>query len=301
MEGLHDDAINLSVMVMRVVALAPPNGATIESLGHRPWPMVRAGDALSFFDETTGRIVDAATVTAVLSIEGEGHRQHLVLDPLPAELAVGTMAIDETAANRGSVIRGCTIRRSCRLRCPLLVEDSVIQTYMAVWNEPLEAPVPHDVVFRRNRFEERAERFVDWGGQGHPRTSLSVSTWSRSAPAEPVRSARRILFEDNIFESCLRLERCADVVVAGCELRSVGQPGRLILRDAGPVYLSGLSLDGRALADPGAAVEVQGQAAPGDLRADPAAATALQERVLATLAAEWQRHGLSADGQWPER
>jgi hypothetical protein len=174
LEGMNDDALNLSTHCSRVQRLRSPTEVVVLQtfpLGIMPWyegTTLAAADFATRALLGTARIVEVAPSGETREIDGRPAAAPVILtlDREVPGLAAGTMVWSPDTANPDTTLRRCRIRNSCRLQCPVLLEACDVTALLWFYAEEIEGPFPsrvtvRDCVLRR--------------GRGNPRLALAVS------------------------------------------------------------------------------------------------------------------------------
>jgi hypothetical protein len=187
LEGMNDDAFNISTHAWEVTEVVAPNRLKIKQIFPiQAIPPQTGGELLVLSSDGAVRLA-LARITAVdgLSADDEaiylpGHRRapvlELSLDRSLDGLEPGCVLWDSTVANPQTVIRRCRIGNSCRFQSPVTLEECDISAFVWFYSEELEGPMPSGSVVRGCTFRQ---------GRGNDRYALSFNGWrSGSAPAQ---------------------------------------------------------------------------------------------------------------------
>ena len=228
LEGLGDDAFNLSTHCSRVMAIDSPSRITVAQqypLEHIPF---RAGDTLILMDPENNRKVAERTIRAVATNPSrrEPRAHHLspwapasvlTLDrPVSKGLRTGLVAWSRESANPKSIIRRCVIRRSCRLQTNTMIEECDVQALLWFYGAKIEGPGPEFVVVRKSRLRSN-------GLSPDQAKALIISGWegSRScqSPAPADALLRHVEITDNEIQGRVRVVNALKEVASGNTIR----------------------------------------------------------------------------------
>jgi len=243
LQGLQDDAFNISSMTWRVEKVLAPERIIIRQVFPHPqkWPKSwRPGDPILAYSVPKGRVLGRARLRRAEEADSGPNVQELVLDaPIPG-IDHETVVWNEALCNPHNTIRNCTIIGTARLRCPLTIEGSRFRGLLWFYGDTIEGPLPRHIRIRDCFFEK---------GKGNPRLVLATGSDFRD------RAGRRIPMQspdytDFVMEN-VRIHggdvniqnwtgfRITDVRIDGgiIELHEVREP---MIRN---VFVDGLSVD----------------------------------------------------------
>jgi hypothetical protein len=154
LEGMNDDAFNISTHCRSVVAVLSPQRFTARQLyplNPIPWVI---GEQVVGLDPSTGRVKGSAVVTALETQP----RQHggqpaaplltVTTDQAIPDLAVQDKLWQPASTNPDTLIRNCTIRQSCRMQSSLTMESCSVTALLWFYGESIEGPGPQRVTLR---------------------------------------------------------------------------------------------------------------------------------------------------------
>jgi hypothetical protein len=244
LEGLGDDAFNLSTHCSRVTAIESPSRITVAQefpLQHMPF---QVGDTLILMDPDNNRKLAERTIRAVTTIPSRRppRATHLLpwapssvltLDrPLAEGLRTGLVAWSRESANPKSVIRRCVIRRSCRLQTNTLIEDCDVQALLWFYGAKIEGPGPEFVAVRNSRLRSN-------GLSPDRANALVISGWegsrSRKAPGSEDALLRQVEIADNEIRGRVRVAKALKVVESGNAIDSPDKK-RIHLEHCGKIH-----------------------------------------------------------------
>jgi hypothetical protein len=194
LEGMNDDAFNISHHCSRVrKILSPTKVEVLQAFPLTPMPWY-VGDRLVAADFDTRTLLGEARIVHVTGWTTE-RRLHdrpaaspvtVELDrPIPG-LTTGTMVSSPESANPATTLRRCTIRKSCRLQSPVVLDACDVTALLWFYGEKIEGPFPSHVTVRDCILRR---------GRGNPR--LAVSFAGRLGETDRPSAIHDVLFERN--------------------------------------------------------------------------------------------------------
>lgn len=157
LEGMNDDAFNISTHASRVSEVLPDGSVAVDQrypLGYVRW---RPGDLLVAVDPDSRKLRGSSRVSVVeegkapAPIQGEpaapGVTVRLAV-PITG-MRAGDIVWSAEAANPHTALRRCRIRQSCRLQSPVTLEECDVIGLLWFYADPLEGPYPGPVTVRR--------------------------------------------------------------------------------------------------------------------------------------------------------
>jgi hypothetical protein len=176
LEGMNDDAFNISTHCRGVTeVLAPRRFAARQLYPLNPVPW-RVGEEMTALDPQSGRVRGCAVVT---KIESEprmlGDRPSAPLltvetdTPIPG-LAAGDRIWQPASTNPDTLLRNCTIKKSCRMQSSLTMENCDVTALLWFYAETIEGPGPRSITLRgctlrRGRGNLRNALIIDGEGR----------------------------------------------------------------------------------------------------------------------------------------
>jgi len=186
LEGMNDDAFNISTHAWEVTEVVAPNRLKIKQIFPiQAIPPQTGGELLVLSSNGAVRLAPAR-ITAIDGLPDDesiyltGHRKapmlELILDRSLDGLEPGCVLWDTTVANPQTVIRRCRIGNSCRFQSPVTLEECDLSAFVWFYSEKVEGPMPSGSVVRGCTFRQ---------GRGNDQYALSFKGWrSGSAPAQ---------------------------------------------------------------------------------------------------------------------
>ena len=185
LEGMNDDAFNISTHAWSVTKVFSPNHVRIKQIFPIQFmPLQEGGELLILSADGTRRL----SATRIAEIRGmpenesvylPGHHKapelEILLDHDVEGLDPGCVLWDMTAANPQTVIRRCGIGNSCRFQSPVTLEESDVSAFIWFYSEGVEGPMPSGSAVRGCTLRQ---------GRGSDQYALAFKGWrSKSAPA----------------------------------------------------------------------------------------------------------------------
>lgn len=234
LEAMNDDAFNIKTLLSRVARTIAPD--TIEvlqlfPLGILPWA---EGDVLEAYSVGEGRLLGRRRIVRVAGTQetdwtGDSPRSPYITLQLasPIEgLAEDDRVWNVTTANPDTTIRDCVIRTSCRLQCPMTIENTEITALAWFYGESIEGPLPSNVTVRNCTLRL---------GRGNPHLAVAfTAALTPEPPSEPVLSG--IVLENNVIDGELSIAHARDVTLAGNRFEDTGR-SKLTISNARAVTL----------------------------------------------------------------
>lgn len=185
LEGMNDDAFNVSAHAWEIDAVLAPDRIRIKQVFPiQAIPPQVGGELLVLSPDGTRRLAPARIV-AIDGLSGDetiylpGHRKapvlELALDRSLQGLEPGGVLWDLSVANPDTTIRKCRIGNSCRFQSPVLLEDCEVSAFVWFYSAGVEGPLPSGSVVRGCVFRQ---------GRGNDRYAVAANGWrTLQAPA----------------------------------------------------------------------------------------------------------------------
>lgn len=195
LEGMNDDAFNISTHSSRVTKVITPAEIVVQQtyrLNIMPW---HVGATLGGADYESKTLLGEAKILKVTNspeiFDEKGRRRAskvtLLLDRSIEGMAKGMTIWEVESSNPDTTLRRCRILKSCRMQCAMTLEDCQVTALMSFRAEEIEGPFPVNLVIRNCVFKR---------GRGNRR--LAVIFYG---PTEDERKGRRSAIHDVIFEN----------------------------------------------------------------------------------------------------
>jgi hypothetical protein len=229
LEGMNDDAFNVSTHTWRVSRIIGPERFEIQQrfpLQFMPpgvggsLQATSADGQLRLGQARIVKVSGAPEGTAVYH-PGEGERHprapelEVVVESPIQGLAVGSVVWDKTNANPTVTIRNCRIRNSCRFQSAVTLEYCDVAAFIWFYGNELEGPMPSGSIVRHNILKR---------GRGNPRLALSILGELHTDPRAACRivpQTRRefplvdILLEGNRIHGGMTIDRVHGLTLRG--------------------------------------------------------------------------------------
>lgn len=211
LEGMNDDAFNISTHMSRVVNVASPTEIQIRQVYPLEIVPFEPGDAITFYSLGEGGI---AGTSRLVRCEGLQETEYLdngrplapmltlhLASPI-AGLKQGDRLWNNTSANPNTVIRGCRILQSCRFQSSVTIEECEITAFSWYHSENVEGPIPSRVVIKNSLLRL---------GRGNPMLAASFDgsiAVPNRLPGSTLHAAiGHVLLRDNTIDGQVRFAR----------------------------------------------------------------------------------------------
>lgn len=266
-EGAFDDSFNLSAIFQLVAEKLDDNRWRLRDLGPiDSVPPLRAGDRIQAIELSPERKLLGES--RIQSIEQTGKDAVVTISPaLPLKAfandckgnddTCASRIMDLDAANEGSIIKGCTIHGSMRLRSKVTVDGVKLYGPLQITADPIRVgPLPNGIVVKNSEFNGPVRIGAD-----NTERSRYFERWRNGE-----RWAHNIVFENNRFMSAFRAEG-ASFSLIGNDI--AWQPrGRFLLENSGPVRIKDLSANGAPVSNVMSRVKIAPGTTAGDIVID---------------------------------
>jgi len=224
LEGMNDDAFNISTHKWKVTEVLAPNRVRVRQVFPIQFmPVQEGGDALILSADGSRRLESARIESVAGDYDDTIYdRIEKTLEtkrapnlevgfdrPVPG-LQVGSLLWDRTTSNPRTIIRGCVIRNSCRFQSGnLTLENCDVYALLWFYSAPMEGPMPENVeildsVLRQGRGNpEVAASFLGWQSNGAPKKLPPANQF-------PMRNLR---IENNTIYGDLQINGAAKVIL----------------------------------------------------------------------------------------
>lgn len=164
LEGMNDDAFNVSTHTWKVSEVLAPDRFRIEQRFPLQFMPPTLGGSLQAISADGQLRLGQARIIEIIGIpdgdavyypgEGERHPRapelEVVIESPIAGLTVGSVVWDKRNANPSVVIRNCRIRNSCRFQSAVTLEYCDIASFIWFYGNELEGPMPSGSIVRHN-------------------------------------------------------------------------------------------------------------------------------------------------------
>lgn len=211
LEGMNDDAFNVSTHMSRVVRVVSPTEIQVRQVYPLEIVPFEPGDAITFYSLKRGGIAGTARLNRCDGLQETEYLDNerpaaplLTLhlsDPI-ATLEPGDRLWNDTSANPDTTIRHCRIYQSCRFQSPVTIEDCEITAFSWYHSENVEGPIPSRTVIKNSLLRL---------GRGNPVLAASFDgsiALANRSPASPLQAAiGHVLLQDNTIDGQVRFAR----------------------------------------------------------------------------------------------
>ncbi len=220
LEGMNDDAFNLSTHAARVEQVTSPTEWVIRQIYPLNIMDYRPGDTVWLVDDARGVALGRAQVVegGLPSADARGFAQPLrvrVEAPV-AGVRGGCRIWNVSAANPDAEMRRCSVKMSCRFQSPgLLLDGCAFEALVWFYGEYMEGPLPLRLTAQDTRFAV---------GRGNPTRAVVVEGRLHGRKGEATQPAQPLI-EEARFLRCtvdgeLVCEDVARVALAGTVFRT---------------------------------------------------------------------------------
>lgn len=222
LEGMNDDAFNISSHAWEIVDVPAPNRARIQQVFPViSMPFREGGEALILTPDCTRRL-GPAKFQKLTGLPGEEFYAQVTGDETfprtpavdvvfdhPVEgLERGCILWDQSTSNPRTTIRNCRIRMSSRLQSGVTVENCDVTALLWFYSHEVEGPVPSNVILRNNTLRV---------GRGNPGYAVIFDGWRAGGkapeelPAPGEYPMQNLRIEGNTFHGAIRINGAAGV------------------------------------------------------------------------------------------
>jgi hypothetical protein len=219
LEGMNDDAFNISTHMSRVVKVVSPTEVQVQQVYPLEIVPFEPGDEITFYSLHNGQITAPATLDRC---DGKQDTEYLdngrprapilmlhLAEPV-ADLQPGDRLWNGTSANPNTVIRDCKICNSCRFQSPVTIEECEITAFTWYHSENVEGPIPSRVVIRDSILRL---------GRGNPVLAASfdgsIAIPNRSPTAKRHPAIEHVLLQGNTIDGQVRFARIKQLELQG--------------------------------------------------------------------------------------
>jgi hypothetical protein len=200
LEGMNDDAFNISTHGWRVIDVLAPDRILIRQIFPIQYmPMQVGGNAFILSADGTRRL-DPAGIREIREIPRKGDHPdlapdlELVLDKNIEGLAKNCVVWDTSTSNPDTTIRRCRIGNSCRFQSPVTLENCESNALLFFYSDTVEGPLPSGSIVRNCILRQ---------GRGNLRDAVSIQGWRQGTKANATPTPghalplRNILLDNN--------------------------------------------------------------------------------------------------------
>jgi len=221
LEGVNDDAFNVSAHAWSVSAVVAPDRVRIEQIFPLQMMPPQPGGTAFVLSSDGTRGLDSAKILEVIGLPdlaaddqtntAKVPELEVVLDRPIAGLEVGCAFWDTTRANPQTTIRGCRIRNSCRFQSPVTLENCEVDGLLWFYSESEEGPMPTGSAVRNSVLRQ---------GRGNPELAVAITGWRGNRAPEILPESdnfplRDIRFIDNEFHGGFQADGVVRLVLDG--------------------------------------------------------------------------------------
>lgn len=241
LEGMNDDAFNISTHMSRVAKVVSPTEVQVQQVYPLEIVPFEPGDQITFYSPYNGQI----TAMAVLyRCDGNQETEYLdnhrprapvltlhLTEPID-DLEPGDRLWNNTSANPNTVIRHCKISNSCRFQSPVTIQECEITAFCWYHSENVEGPIPSRVVIRDSILRL---------GRGNPALAASFDgsiAMPNRSPTDKLHPAiEYVLLKNNTIDGQVHFARISQLELQGN--RFLAPQSKLHFADCESVRLRG--------------------------------------------------------------
>jgi hypothetical protein len=215
LEGMNDDAFNISTHGWRVIDVPAPDRALVRQIFPIQYmPMQAGGHAFILSADGTRRLAPAG-ILEIREIPRQGDRPDLApdlelrFDRKLEGLAKDCVMWDTSTSNPDTTIRHCRIGNSCRFQSPVTLDGCESDALLFFYSDKIEGPFPSGSVVRNSVLRQ---------GRGNLRYAIAIQglregTKASGAPAPAsALPLRNILLENNEIHGGVSASHAASLV-----------------------------------------------------------------------------------------
>ncbi|MGL4400809.1 MAG: hypothetical protein ACRCXD_13135 [Luteolibacter sp.] len=215
LEGMNDDAFNISTHGWRVIDVPAPDLVLVRQIFPIQYmPMQVGGNAFVLSADGTRRLAPAG-IREIREIFRKGDRPdlapdlELLLDRKLEGLAKDCVVWDMSTSNLDTTIRRCRIGNSCRFQSPVTLDGCESDALLFFYSDTVEGPFPSGSVVRNCVLRQ---------GRGNLSNAIAIQGWREgttasgtpaSASAMPLSNIR---FENNQIHGGVSASHAASLV-----------------------------------------------------------------------------------------
>jgi len=213
LEGMGDDAFNIATFMSTVKTVFSGNHIQIKqnyALNIVPYEI---GDVVVVYDITGGKILGRTRVSSSAGFyQPEDPGAPLItlqLEDLVPGVDTECAVWNESSANPNTILRRCTIRKSCRFQSSVTIDKCDIIALSWFYGANIEGPLPRDVVVKNSRL---------YLGRGNDVSSVIFSTNMTNGGTAYVPKSQpisNVLLQNNDIDGNLVIKHSQNVSVVG--------------------------------------------------------------------------------------
>ncbi|NQU21353.1 MAG: hypothetical protein HQ567_08730 [Candidatus Nealsonbacteria bacterium] len=251
LEGMNDDAFNISTHMSRVIRVISPTEVQVRQVYPLELVPFETGDDVTFYSVSDGRIAGTAELRQCDGVQrteylddGRPHAPLLTLHLATAidGLRPGDRLWNVTSANPNTVLRDCTVYNSCRFQSPLTIEQCQLTAFCWFHSENVEGPIPSCVVIKDSVLRL---------GRGNPLLAASLDgsiAMPNRSPDDPSHATiGHVLLQGNTIDGQVRFARIKQLELHNN--RFLAPRSELHFADCEDVLLQDNHLDSRRIVD----------------------------------------------------
>jgi hypothetical protein len=221
LEGVNDDAFNVSTHAWKVSSVPAPDRVRIQQIFPLQMMPPHPGGTAFFLSADGSRKLESTKIRDVIGLPNLSSDDQtntvsvpeleVVLDRPVAGLESGGVFWDISRANPQTTIRGCRMRNSCRFQSPVTLENCDTEGLLWFYSAPVEGPMPSGSVVRNSVLRQ---------GRGNATLAVAIDGWrSKNAPETLPKAEdfplRNVHFIDNEIHGGLQADGVDGFVLEG--------------------------------------------------------------------------------------
>ena len=232
LEGMNDDAFNISTHGWRVIDVMAPDRLLIRQIFPIQYmPMQVGGNAFVLSADGTRRLAPAG-IREIRELPRQVDRPdfapdlELHLDRKLEGLTKDCVVWDTSTSNPDTTLRRCRIGNSCRFQSPVTLDGCESDALLFFYSETVEGPFPSGSVVRNCLIRQ---------GRGNPRNAIAIQGLREGTTATGANISasemplRNLLFENNEIHGGVSASNTASLVFRNNRLTE--GPSALTTRD----------------------------------------------------------------------
>ena len=219
LEGMNDDAFNVSTHAWEVTKVITPYRVQIKQVFPIQYMPVREGGKLLIITpDGSSKLKDTSIKKITQISKHEPSADYNKLPPVleielndsVGELKPGCILWDLSSANPDTTIRGCLISSSCRFQSKVILERCRTSALLWFYCQDVEGPFPSGSIIRNN---------IIYKGRGNDRFAVCFTGWRIGKISQPEVPAAEnfpmynIIFENNKVHGGFQANRVKSLTV----------------------------------------------------------------------------------------